>query len=166
MDIRGDEKKKVLVVFYAERGVQGHNRQTKCFYYTKNNDISLAKSRLRIVEDPGYLVSRLSIFSCCSPLTRYSISFAFAVPPFIFSNKKNADPYNPLPAMLLLLFTSATFNLCSNDLLNSTLLLNSLRRLGVDIRVILHHTLQLVSSLLQPQLNSKFIFFRRGFEYA
>jgi hypothetical protein len=60
----------------------------------------------------------------------------------------------------------SSINLCSNNLLNSPLLLNRLRRLSANIRVILHHTLQLVSSLLEQQLNIFTLQRIRGLEYA
>jgi hypothetical protein len=99
----------------------------------------------------------------------YKLSLACPFPSI--RNKKNACPHTILPAMLFSLISPAdlflsSINLCSNDLLNSPLLLNRLRRLSANIRVILHHTLQLVSSLLEQQLNIFTLQRIRGLEYA
>jgi hypothetical protein len=100
----------------------------------------------------------------------YKLSFAAPFPSI--RNKKTPIPIPPsLPAMLFsshlsCRLDSSFLNLCSNDLLNRTLLLNRLRRLSANIRVILHHTLQLVSSLLEQQLNIFTLQRIRGLEYA
>lgn len=99
-------------------------------------------------------------FSHCSVPFFQELSIGFALPFLFMFLQVNAG--SQIPSRYAL-FPFQQANLCSDNFLNSTLLLNGLSRLGVNSRVILHHTLQLVSSLIEQHLN---ISLRRSFEYA
>ena len=103
-----------------------------------------------------------------SSLFRYSLIVAFPIRtsidfPFVSeSQRQPSQTSHPCSFCFanptFLNFSSLCSSLCSrNSFLHSPSPLDSFRRLSIDIRVILHHTLQLVSSFIKQCLHIRLV---------